>query len=147
MQEIGKEKNEKTEKNEKSSNYRSRQQRAQDSQRRVELSKLETEISKLEENATALSNVSRLFDEGKTLEEIADIALKGIEYDIFDVLDVEYKCDCSKDRMHRALISVGEKDLREMLAEQVAEGKAEELEISCRFCNKAYSFKPCDLGL
>ncbi|MBR5538700.1 MAG: Hsp33 family molecular chaperone HslO [Clostridia bacterium] len=107
----------------------------------------EAVISKLEENATALSNVSRLFDDGKTLEEIADIALSGIEYDIFDVLDVEYKCDCSKERMHRALISVGKKDLCEMFEEQVAEGKPEELEISCRFCNKAYKFGKKDLGL
>ena len=107
----------------------------------------EAVITKLEENASALSEVSRLIDSGKTLEEIADIALCGIEYDIFDTLEVEYKCDCSKDRMHRALISVGEKDLSEMFAEQVAEGKAEELEISCRFCNKAYKFTKKDLGL
>ena len=107
----------------------------------------EAVISKLEENASALSEVSRLIDSGKTLEEIADIALSGIEYDIFDTLEVEYKCDCSKERMHRALISVGEKDLNEMFAEQVAEGKAEELEISCRFCNKAYKFTKKDLGL
>ena len=107
----------------------------------------EAVITKLEENASALSEVSRLIDSGKTPREIADIALQGIEYDIFDTLEVEYKCDCSKDRMHRALISVGEKDLNEMFREQVAEGKAEELEISCRFCNKAYKFTKKDLGI
>lgn len=107
----------------------------------------EAVISKLEENSAKLSNVSRLFDEGKTLEEIAAVALEGIEYDPFDVLDVEYKCDCSRDRMKRALISVGKKDLEEMFAEQVAEGKPEELEISCRFCNKAFKFGKKDLGL
>ena len=107
----------------------------------------EAVIAKLEENAAALANVSSLFTAGKTLTEIADIALSGIEYDPFDVLEVEYKCDCSRDRMHRALISVGEKDLREMLAEQVAEGKPEALEVSCRFCNKAYTFGKKDLGL
>lgn len=107
----------------------------------------EAVIAKLEENSAALSNVSHLFDEGKSLQEIADIALSGIEYDPFDVLDVEYKCDCSRDRMQRALISVGKKDLTEMFAEQVAEGKPEELEISCRFCNKAYTFGKKDLGI
>ena len=107
----------------------------------------EAVIAKLEENAAALANVSSLFAAGKTLTEIADIALSDIEYDPFDVLEVEYKCDCSRDRMHRALISVGEKDLREMLAEQVAEGKPEALEVSCRFCNKAYTFGKKDLGL
>lgn len=107
----------------------------------------EAVIAKLEENAAALSNVSRLFDAGKSLQEIAEIALRGIEYDPFDVLDVEYKCDCSRDRMHRALISVGKKDLTEMFCEQVAEGKPEELEISCRFCNKTFAFGKKDLGL
>ena len=107
----------------------------------------EAVIAKLEENAAALSNVSRLFDEGKTPEEVAAIALEGIEYDPFDVLTVEYKCDCARDRMQRALISVGKKDLIEMFAENVAEGKAEELEICCRFCNKAYNFTKKDLGL
>ena len=107
----------------------------------------EAVIAKLEENAAALSNVSRLFDEGKSLNEIADIALSGIEYDPFDVLEVEYKCDCTRDRMHRALISVGKKDLLEMFSEQVAEGKPEALEISCRFCNKAFTFHKKDLGL
>lgn len=107
----------------------------------------EAVIAKLEENAAALSNVSRLFDEGKTLEEIAEIALRGIEYDPFDTLEVEYKCDCGRERMQRALISVGKKDLDEMFAENVAEGKAETLEICCRFCNKAYTFTKRDLGL
>lgn len=107
----------------------------------------EAVISKLEENSSKLANVSRLFDEGLSLEEIASVALEGIEYDPFDVLDVEYKCDCSRDRMKRALISVGEKDLKEMFAEQVAEGKAEELEICCRFCNKAFRFDKKALGL
>ncbi|MBR5010998.1 MAG: Hsp33 family molecular chaperone HslO [Clostridia bacterium] len=107
----------------------------------------EAVITKLEENSVKLSNVSALFDAGLSLEEIAQIALEGIEYDPFDTLDVEYKCDCSRDRMKRALISVGEKDLREMFAEQVAEGKAEELEICCRFCNKAFRFDKKALGL
>ena len=104
-------------------------------------------ITKLEENSAKLSNVSRLFDAGLSVSEIAAIALEGIEYDPFDVLEVEYKCDCSRDRMKRALISVGKKDLLEMFAENVAEGKAEELEICCRFCNKAFRFTKSDLGI
>ena len=107
----------------------------------------EAVIAKLEENAAALTNVSHLFDEGKSLTDIADIALRGIEYDPFDVLDVDYRCNCSRDRMQRALLSVGKKDLLAMFAEQVAEGKPEALELSCRFCNAAYSFTKRDLGL
>ncbi|MBD8960094.1 MAG: Hsp33 family molecular chaperone HslO [Clostridiales bacterium] len=107
----------------------------------------EAVIAKLEENAAALTNISHLFDEGKTLTEIADIALCGIEYDPFDVLEVEYRCNCSRDRMKRALLSVGKKDLLDMFAEQAAEGKPAELELSCRFCGAAYTFTARDLGL
>lgn len=107
----------------------------------------EAVIAKLEENAAALTNISHLFDEGKTLTEIAEIALCGIEYDPFDVLEVEYRCNCSRDRMKRALLSVGKKDLLDMFAEQAAEGKPAELELSCRFCGAAYTFTARDLGL
>ena len=55
--------------------------------------------------------------------EIAAYALEGIEYDLFDELDVDYLCNCSRDRMERALISLGKPELHKMLAEQVAEGK------------------------
>lgn len=107
----------------------------------------ESVIAKLEENAASLTGLSHLFDEGKSLSDIADIALRGIEYDLFDTLDVDYRCNCSRDRMKRALLSVGRRDLETMFAEQVAEGKPEELELSCRFCNAAYTFTKRDLGL
>ena len=102
-------------------------------------------ISKIEKNIPFLSNVSRLFDSGMSNEEIMALAMQGIEYDLFDVIDVDYKCTCSRDRMHRALISLGEKDLRKLFDEQIAEGKPEELEIECRFCNTKYKFTPEDL--
>ena len=102
-------------------------------------------ITKIEKNIPFLSNVSRLFDSGMSNEEIMALAMQGIEHDLFDVIDVDYKCTCSRDRMHRALISLGEKDLRKLFDEQIAEGKPEELEIECRFCNTKYSFTPEDL--
>lgn len=97
-------------------------------------------VDQLEANAAKLQNVSALFDAGLSNEEIAAIALEGIEYDLFDEFDVEYRCTCSRERMAAALHSVGEKELRRMLDEQLAEGKPEELEIACHFCGNHYRF-------
>ena len=102
-------------------------------------------VTKIEKNIPFLSNISRLFDSGMSNEEIMALAMQGIEYDLFDVIDVDYKCTCSRERMHKALVSLGEKDLRKLFDEQIAEGKPEELEIECRFCNSKYTFTPDDL--
>ena len=102
-------------------------------------------ITKIEKNIPFLSNVSRLFDKGMSNEEIAALALQDIEYDLFDEIDVDYVCTCSRERMERAMRSIDPKELRRMFDEQIAEGKPEELEIQCRFCNSRYIFKPEDL--
>lgn len=102
-------------------------------------------VTKIEKNVPFLSNVSRLFDSGMSNEEIAALALQGIEYDLFDSIDVDYLCTCSRERMEKALRSLGEKDLRKLFDEQIAEGKPEELEVECRFCNSKYTFTPKDV--
>ena len=102
-------------------------------------------VDAIEKNVPALANVSKLFDLGLSNQAIADLALQGIEYDVFDELEVEYRCDCSRERVERALITLGEKDLRQMLAEQVAEGKKEELEVCCRFCDRKEIFTAKDI--
>ena len=102
-------------------------------------------VTKIEKNIPFLSNVSRLFDKGMSNEEIAALALQGIEYDLFDEIDVDYLCTCSRERMEKAMRSIEPKELRNMFDEQIAEGKPEELEIKCRFCNSRYIFKPEDL--
>ena len=97
-------------------------------------------VDQLEKNANSLTNISKQFEKGLSNGEIAAIALDGIEYDLFDEIDVEYRCTCSRERMAAALHSVGKKELRRMLDEQLAEGKPEELTISCQFCNSFYRF-------
>ena len=102
-------------------------------------------VDAIEANVSKLANVSRMFDKGLTNFEIANIALEGVPFDVFDELEVEYKCDCSRERVERALITLGEKDLRSMLDEQEAEGKARELEVKCRFCTRKEIFTEEDI--
>lgn len=102
-------------------------------------------VNAIEKNVPTLANVSRLFERGATNEEIARIALQGIEFDVFDELPVDYQCDCTRQRIERALITLGEQDLHQMLADQVAEGKPEELEVGCRFCGRKEIFTKLDV--
>lgn len=100
----------------------------------------EATVSAIEKNIPELANISRLFDRAMSNEEIARVALKDVEFDVFDELEVAYRCECSRERVEGALITLGRKELYGMLAEQVAEGKAEELEVSCRFCGRKEIF-------
>lgn len=102
-------------------------------------------IDLLERNAHELSNVSALFDAGTTNQAIADIALRDIPYDIFDELDVAYRCTCSRDRVSRALVTLGKPELLNMLNEQVAESKPPVLTVNCRFCDKTQTFTRDDI--
>ena len=106
----------------------------------------EETIAAIEKNIPALANVSKLFDKGYDNEKIANIALEGIEFDIFDELDVEYRCTCTRERVSDALHSLGKKELYKMLEEQVAEGKDESLEVLCKFCDKKEVFTKKDIG-
>ena len=102
-------------------------------------------VSKIEKNLSKFNSISHLISEGKTVEELMEAALEGVEYDIFDEISTAYSCDCSRDRMERAVISIGKKDMNEIFSECRAEGKPEEIEICCRFCNKKYKFTKSDL--
>ena len=102
-------------------------------------------VDAIEKNVPELANVSRLFDRGISNKEIADIALRGIEYDVFDELEVKYACNCTRERVEKALITLGKPELEKMLEEQVAEGKGEELEVGCRFCGRKEIFKRADI--
>ena len=105
----------------------------------------EETIAAIEKNIPALANVSKLFERGYDNEKIANIALEGIEFDIFDELEVEYRCTCSRERVSDALHSLGKKELYKMLEEQVAEGKDESLEVLCKFCDKKEIFTKKDI--
>ncbi len=99
----------------------------------------------IERNARDLSNISRYFERGLSNKEIADIAMRDIPYDLFDELEVEYKCDCSRARMKDKIKSLGKSEIEKMLDEQEKEGKARSLTVVCRFCNSEYTFSEKEL--
>ena len=101
-------------------------------------------VTQLEKNATLLNNVSAMFDKGMSNEEILKVALTNIEFDIFDELDIDYKCNCSRQRTEKALISLGKKESYKILDEQKADG-IDFIELSCHFCDKTYKFDKGDI--
>lgn len=96
-------------------------------------------IDKLEENINNMPYITTLLDEGNTPEMILEIILKGLELKILDRLPVEFYCNCTKERVEKALISIGLKDLTEILEED------KKANLHCHFCNKEYSFNEEDL--
>ena len=102
-------------------------------------------VDLIERNAADLVNISRYFERGLSNEEIANIAMRDIPFDIFDTLEVGYKCDCGRDRMLKKIKSLGKAEIKNMLDEQTAEGKPRELTAICRFCNTEYTYTEKEL--
>jgi molecular chaperone Hsp33 len=96
-------------------------------------------IEKLEKNIRDISSVTSMLDSGMSLEEVLKKFLDGVDFKIIDERQVGYICNCSKERIEKALISLGDKELQSMIEEQ---GGAE---ISCHFCDAKYIFSIVDL--
>lgn len=92
------------------------------------------EIKKVEDGIKDMRPISTMLSEGMSLEDIVKTALKYYEVEVLDETQVAYKCNCSRERVEKALISMGKKDLLQMAQEQ------ETTNIECHFCDKNYSF-------
>ncbi|MDO5559589.1 MAG: Hsp33 family molecular chaperone HslO [Oscillospiraceae bacterium] len=99
----------------------------------------ESVIDTIENNIRNISSVTQMMSQGITMEELSLRLLDGLNPNILDESKVSYKCDCSKDRVRNALISLGRDELNSMADEQ------EETEVKCHFCNKNYLFSSDDL--
>ncbi len=89
-------------------------------------------IDRLEANLKSVSSVTELLDEGKTPEDILGLLLDGLEMTVLEKVPTEFKCDCSPEKIEKALIATGRDELQSM----IDEGK--EIEMVCSFCNKKY---------
>ncbi|MCR5402375.1 MAG: Hsp33 family molecular chaperone HslO [Butyrivibrio sp.] len=99
----------------------------------------EETINRLEDNLKKFTSVTDILKAGKTPEELLGIVLDGFDMEITQRLDLNFYCNCDKDRVERALMLVGKKDIQEM----IDEGK--EVELCCQFCNKKYTFSVDEL--
>lgn len=94
----------------------------------------DADIDKLEKNISKIKSVTTLMNEGKTPEDILSLVLEGFDYTITENNSVAYKCDCSRERVERAIISLGKKEIKKIIDE---DGEAE---LTCHFCDSVYKF-------
>jgi molecular chaperone Hsp33 len=87
-----------------------------------------------------IPSITELIEKGMNIEEILEFIFEDMNLNILDSLEPKFKCDCSRERVEKALISIGRKDLEEIYNE----GKEEE--ITCHFCNTSYVFSNDDIG-
>ncbi|SDB04181.1 molecular chaperone Hsp33 [Ruminococcaceae bacterium FB2012] len=93
----------------------------------------EPAIEAIERNIKEMQSVTQLLSQGMTPEDIAMRALEGLNPNVLDDFEVNYKCDCTKERVERALISLGNDQLDELARDEVTE-------VKCHFCDKVYHF-------
>ncbi|KYH30195.1 MULTISPECIES: Hsp33 family molecular chaperone HslO [Clostridium] len=87
-----------------------------------------------------LGHITKFLSEGKTIYDMVNFLFDDMDLKILEEMEPAYKCDCSKEKVERALISIGKKDLQEIYEE----GKTEE--IKCQFCNTSYKFTHDEIG-
>ena len=94
----------------------------------------EEDICRLERNIGTIQSVTAMMEQGMTPADMIGRLLEGFSFEITDTIEPEYHCDCSRQRVERALISLGEAELAKLIEE---DGKAE---LTCHFCDKVYHF-------
>ena len=92
-------------------------------------------ISRLEENLRQLPSVTSLLEDGHTPESMIRLIMKGCDVHFFDKLPAAYVCDCSMQRVEKAIISIGKKDIQEMIDD------GQPIEVGCQFCRKKYKIE------
>ena len=91
-------------------------------------------IDALEKKLSSVKSVTSMLDAGMTPEDILQELLGEFGVEITEKTETRFACNCSKERMEKALISIGRKDLEEMIKD------GEPIEMNCHFCNSHYQF-------
>lgn len=90
-------------------------------------------IAKIESIIAGLKPVSEMIDEGYTPEDML-LTITGDDHQLLEKLELEYYCDCNKEKFEKGLISLGVDELTQLLDDE------EDIETNCHFCNSNYSF-------
>ena len=96
-------------------------------------------ITDLEERLQAYTSITSLLDAGKTPGDMMKDLFTGYDIRILDQIPTAYHCDCSRERVYQAVMSIGRKDIQEMIQEN------KPIEVNCHFCGKNYVFGVEDL--
>lgn len=91
-------------------------------------------IDRLERNLSSIRSVTDMLDQGNTPEQMLFLLLDGLSPQVTDTVPVAFSCDCSREKIERVLISLGEKELRSMSEEEKG------IEVNCSFCSRKYQF-------
>lgn len=91
-------------------------------------------VEKLEKKITEIASVTEMLEEGKTPELILEEILGEFGVEMTDRIPTAFRCDCSKEKVRRAVATLSKKDLDDII------GDGESIEVKCQFCNKAYEF-------
>ena len=96
----------------------------------------EETIGRIEESIQKAGAVTAMLDRGLTAQQVLETVLDGLDVEILETSPVEYRCYCNRDRVTSTLISLGKKELEEIVEEE------ETIQIECQFCDTIYAFKP-----
>jgi molecular chaperone Hsp33 len=95
----------------------------------------EEDLNLIENKLSSIKSISDYFDNDRDIEDIAREIFEEFDIEIMDKIQVGFKCDCSYDRMEKALISLGKDELKTIIEED------EKIEMVCHFCNEKYLFE------
>ena len=91
-------------------------------------------IDKLEQRIKEITSVTEMLEQGMTPEEILNHILGDMNLEILDTVPTEFYCNCSKDRVSKAVMSIGAEELQKMIDDD------KPIEVNCHFCNSHYTF-------
>lgn len=91
-------------------------------------------IDKLEKKIGEITSITSLLDQDMTPEMILDYVLGDFGVEILDKVPTKFDCNCSKERVEKAVVSIGKKEIQEMIND------GESIEVNCHFCNTHYNF-------